>query len=272
MWKLFKQSLTTPLATGAYPTTPEPAGKEFRGQPKIDLERCTGCLACAKTCPTGALTGDNLGLELDLAKCIFCGVCQEKCSAGAVGLSQEFELAGKHRADFKQTFCFGEKPVGPDQDMDYLGHCLEKKIKRLFGRSLHIRHLDTGSCNGCDWEINCLLNPVHDIQRFGFDFVASPRHADVLFCTGPVTAHLEQAVKRTYAAVPSPKLVAAVGTCACSGGIYKDGYAVLGGVDKVLPVDIFIPGCPPRPQAIIYGLMVALDKLEQKIARSTFTK
>jgi len=142
---------------------------------------------------------------------------------------------------------------------------LRERIARTFRRSLQIRHLDVGSSNGCDWEINALLNPVYDVQRFGIDFVASPRHADLLLVTGPVTRHLEPALWATYEATPDPKLVVAVGACACSGGVVADSYATAGGVDRRLPVDVYIPGCPPRPQAILHGLLLALDRREQKV-------
>ena len=142
---------------------------------------------------------------------------------------------------------------------------LRERIARTFRRSLQIRHLDVGSSNGCDWEINALLNPVYDVQRFGIDFVASPRHADLLLVTGPVTRHLEPALWATYEATPDPKLVVAVGACACSGGVVADSYATAGGVDRRLPVDVYIPGCPPRPEAILHGLLLALDRREQKV-------
>ena len=142
---------------------------------------------------------------------------------------------------------------------------LRERIARTFRRSLQIRHLDVGSSNGCDWEINALLNPVYDLQRFGIDFVASPRHADLLLVTGAVTRHLEPALWATYEATPDPKLVVAIGACACSGGIVGGGYATAGGVDQRVPVDVYVPGCPPRPQAILHGLLLALDRREQKV-------
>ncbi len=152
-----------------------------------------------------------------------------------------------------------------DPDAQVLGARLRERIGRLFRRSLHIRHLDLGSSNGCDWEINALLNPVYDVQRFGIDFVASPRHADLLLVTGPVTRHLEPALWATYEATPDPKLVVAVGACACSGGVVAESYATAGGVDQRVPVDVYIPGCPPRPQAILHGLLLALDRRDPKV-------
>ncbi len=147
-----------------------------------------------------------------------------------------------------------------------------ERMKRVLGKSVHIRHVDSGSCNGCDWEMTHLLNSIYDVQRLGFDFVASPRHADFLMVTGGVTRNLEVALRRTYAATPEPRVVVAVGTCACSGGVFQDSYAVTGGVDKIVPVQVYIPGCPPRPQALIQGLMLALDKIEQKSNPTTIAR
>jgi len=155
-----------------------------------------------------------------------------------------------------------DDPSGTNDD---LASRLTIRIQRLLRRSLHVRHLDAGSCNGCDWEIQALLGPVYDIQRLGIDIVASPRHADLLLVTGSVTRHLEQAARLTYDAMPNPRLVVAVGACACGGGVLQGSYCTAGGVPNVLPVDVFIPGCPPRPQALIHGLLVALDRLEPRL-------
>ena len=142
------------------------------------------------------------------------------------------------------------------------GQQLEQRIRTVLGRSLHIRHLDSGSCNGCDFEMSMLLSPIYDIQRFGVDFVASPRHADMLMITGGVTRHLEEAVRKTYRAAAAPKVVLAVGSCACGGGIVGHSYANHGGVDQIVPVMVYIPGCPPRPQALIEGILSALDRCD----------
>lgn len=134
------------------------------------------------------------------------------------------------------------------------------KIKQCFGRSLHIRHVDSGSCNGCEFETTALMNPVYDIQRFGIDFVASPRHADILLVTGGVTRNLEEALRKTYEAVAQPKILVAIGACACGGGMFGSTYANLGGVDKIFPVSVYVPGCPPRPEAILEGILHAIDR------------
>jgi len=154
-----------------------------------------------------------------------------------------------------------------EAEIEIMGKRMNDKINKIFGRSLHIREVDAGSCNACEVEVNALSNPIYDIERFGLHIVASPRHADMLLVTGPVTRNMELALLKTYNATPSPKLVAAMGSCACNGGIFGDTYASGGGVDKIIPVDVYIPGCPPRPQAVIFGIMVVLDKLEQKMGR-----
>jgi len=137
----------------------------------------------------------------------------------------------------------------------------QKKVDTIFGRSLRIRQIDAGSCNACEWECTALTNPIYDIQRFGIDFVASPRHADMLLVTGPVSRQMEFALKRTTIATPEPRLVVACGDCAKDGGIYKGSYAVANGVGNVIPVDAVIPGCPPTPTAIILALSEIIDKV-----------
>jgi Ni,Fe-hydrogenase III small subunit len=139
-----------------------------------------------------------------------------------------------------------------------------ERRQNLLGRSLAIRQVDAGSCNGCEQEIVALNNPVHDIQRFGIHFVASPRHADMLLVTGPVTRNMELALRKTLAATPDPKVVVAVGACGISGGIFGTNYASMGGVDAVIPVDVYIPGCPPRPEALLQGILLALGRVRQR--------
>lgn len=155
------------------------------------------------------------------------------------------------------------------ENLEALGAELRARIMRLYGRSFHLRELDAGSCNGCEIEVGQLLSPFYDLQRFGIDFVASPRHADALLVTGPVSRHLEPALRDTLLATPDPKLVIALGACACSGGLFGENYASYGGVDKITPVDVYIPGCPPRPYAILHGLLLAIDRAECRQADSS---
>jgi Ni,Fe-hydrogenase III small subunit len=140
---------------------------------------------------------------------------------------------------------------------------VSERIARVLGRSLAIREVDAGSCNGCELEISALNNPIYDLERLGVHFVASPRHADMLLVTGPVTRNMELALWKTYQATADPKVVVAVGACGISGGIFGRNYATVGGVNEVVPVDVYIPGCPPRPEALLYGILLAVGRFKQ---------
>jgi Ni,Fe-hydrogenase III small subunit len=148
----------------------------------------------------------------------------------------------------------------PDADVAMLQRELQEQIARVFGRALAIRHVDAGSCNGCELEIQALHNPYYNLEGMGIRFVASPRHADALLVTGPVSRHMAQALRRTYEATPEPKLVIAVGDCGACGGVFGESYASLGAVANVIPVDVAIPGCPPTPTALLQGILAAISK------------
>src|SRR5262245_36441067 len=150
-------------------------------------------------------------------------------------------------------------PAPAEAAIGELAAAVERKARRKLGRSLSIRQVDAGSCNGCELEIHALNNAFYDLERFGIRFVASPRHADVLLVTGPVTKNMREALERTYAATPAPKWVVAVGDCAIDGGVFAESYAVVGAVSKVIPVDLHIRGCPPRPAQLLEGLLRLLD-------------
>jgi Ni,Fe-hydrogenase III small subunit len=150
------------------------------------------------------------------------------------------------------------EPPATDGQLECLGHQLGEEVRRRFGRSLHIRQVDAGSCNGCELEISGLTGPHYDLERFGLHFVASPRHADCLLVTGPVTRNMAEALRRTWAATPDPKIVIAAGDCARDCGIFAGSYAVVGGVAAVVPVDMVIPGCPPSPAALLAGLLAVI--------------
>jgi Ni,Fe-hydrogenase III small subunit len=152
------------------------------------------------------------------------------------------------------------RPAPDEAALAELAQSLERVSRRRLGRSLSIREVDAGSCNGCELEIHALNNPFYDLERFGLRFVASPRHADVLLVTGPVTKNMREALERTYAATPDPKWVVAVGDCALDGGIFAGGYACVGGVSVVVPVDLHVRGCPPNPTALLQGLLALLEK------------
>src|SRR5437879_10367524 len=168
---------------------------------------------------------------------------------------------------FQKIFKTGivTEPLGPDQaEIVQIVKQIDAKTKKLLGRALAIREVDAGSCNGCEIEITGLTSPVYDSERFGIHFVASPRHADMLLVTGPVTRNMEVPLRKTYEATPDPKLVVAVGDCAQTCGVFKGRYASAGSVDKVVPVDVFVHGCPPEPADILRGILAALDRLPKK--------
>jgi Ni,Fe-hydrogenase III small subunit/formate hydrogenlyase subunit 6/NADH:ubiquinone oxidoreductase subunit I len=269
MLNVLRESLRTKRRTIAYPDVPDLAPPAYRGRPAIDPDACQCAGQCVAVCPSGAITltetvPETARWQLDLARCVFCGLCAEACPHDAITITNDYELAARSRSDLVSGVTYG-----PDAPLDAIpapdAERLHRRIDGLLRRSLHIRHCDAGSENSCDWEISALLNPVYDVQRLGIDFVASPRHADLLLVTGAVTRHLEPAMRAAYEAMPEPRLVVAVGDEACSGGILQGSYAVRGGVDQCLPVDVYIPGDPPRPQALIQGLLVALDRLEPKV-------
>ena len=281
MFEILRKSLATGVVTTAYPQLPEIREKSCaRGRPQIDFGNWKDARPAAAACPTGALSyTDHNGTRttmLDLAKCTFCGLCAE--ADKAIRMTNQCELAARSRSSLITTIDYELKPdathgrllkPGPNAqnaetgapDITVLGAELKTRIHKVLGRSLHIREVDAGSCNGCEVEIVGLNSPVYDIERFGIHFVASPRHADMLLVTGPVSRNMELALRKTYEATPEPRLVVAVGACGCSGGIFGQNYATLGGVDKVLPVDVYIPGCPPNPHALLRGILLAVGRL-----------
>lgn len=208
-------------------------------------------------CPTKALSKKDDSMTLDNGKCIMCGHCAK---AAPELIKIENKPANPARTK-NQLVQYSVKENLSEKSYEQMGAVLLEKIRKLFGRSLAIREVDAGSCNGCEIEITALNNPIYDIERFGIHFVSSPRHADVLLVTGPASRNMETALLRTYEATPSPKIVVAVGACACSGGIFGDTYATTGGIDKIVPVDVYIPGCPPRPEVLIRGLLLAVDRM-----------
>lgn len=261
MFNIFKKIIQYPRVTMNYPEAPFDA-RYFEGAPVVRESGCNQCGECVRRCPSGAVVlepGQNQP-QIDLGRCLFCTLCGEVCPTGAIEISHQFELAAKNR----EALRIGLTPVvrdDPDGSAEAMAREVQAKARRLFGRSLQIREVDAGSCNGCDYEVNALNNPFNDLERFGFHFVASPRHADMLLVTGPAARNMQEALVKTYEATPDPKLVVAVGACACSGGIFRDSYAALEGISSLIPVDVYVPGCPPRPQAIIYGILKALDRV-----------
>lgn len=223
----------------------------FRGLPKIDSAACgEGCGQCQATCPTGALSL-NGAPTIDMGKCVFCPECSASCPTGAVTMTREHRLSSTAR----EGLIVG--PGSPPPAVEAL--CGE--LMALFGKSLKLRQVSAGGCNGCEAELIVTGTLVFDLSRFGVSFVASPRHADALVVTGPVSDNMKLALMKTYAALPAPKLVIACGACAISGGIFRGNEEVSDGVGGLLPVDLWIPGCPPHPWTIVDGIVRLLGRL-----------
>ena len=237
--------------TIGYPAQVPPLPDRFRGLPVVDSSRCPdGCRECVTACPTDAITIDDRGFRMDLGRCLFCTDCSEACPEGAITYSTDHRLATRTREDLVH-----------DGRALQLAAALDEKSRRLFGRSLKLRQVCAGGSGATEADLNVLGTVVFDLGRFGIQFVASPRHADGLVVTGPVTENMRTALLETYAAIPAPKLVIAVGTAAISGSVFRDGPEVHNGVAGLLPVDLFIPGWPPHPLTILDGLLRLLGRL-----------
>jgi Ni,Fe-hydrogenase III small subunit/ferredoxin len=235
-----------------YPAQVPALPDRFRGLPVVDTSRCPdGCRACVEACPTDAITIDDRGFRLDLGRCLFCTDCVEACPEGAIRHSQEHRLAARSREDLVY-----------DGRTLKLATALDEKSRRLFGRSLKLRQVSAGGSGASEADLNVLGTIVFDLGRFGIQFVASPRHADGMVVTGPVSENMRLAMLETYAAIPAPKLVIAVGADAISGGLFRGHPEVHDGCGSLVPVDLFIPGWPPHPLTILDGLLRLLGRIE----------
>lgn len=244
--------------TMAYPAAPPPPLPDRHGGAlRLDATACAeGCRACLPVCPTEALRHPEAGpLALDLGRCIFCHACIDVCPEGAIVATQDHRMAVRERDDL----ILG----APGQEELRLAAALDGKLLKMFGRSLRLRQVSAGGCNACEADVNVLGTIGWDLGRFGIQFVASPRHADGLLITGPVTQNMRLALRTAWDAIPEPKIVIAVGACAIAGGPFVGHPEVNDGVGDVVPVDLYIPGCPPHPLTILDGLLRLLDRLDR---------
>jgi Ni,Fe-hydrogenase III small subunit/Pyruvate/2-oxoacid:ferredoxin oxidoreductase delta subunit len=223
----------------------------FRGRPRIESSLCPEqCRRCADSCPTDALIVTSDRLSVDLGRCLFCGECSMVCPEKAISFTRDYRLATRKR---------GELITGGNELL--LATALQEESRRLFGRSLKLREVSAAGCNACEADVNVLNTVVFDLGRFGIQFVASPRHADGVMVTGCVSRNMLLGLKKTYEAVPDPKIVIAVGACAISGGPFIDHPEIHNGIESILPVDLYIPGCPPHPITLLDGLLRLLGRI-----------
>jgi len=254
LWTLF--GLEKGKATPAWPRGEDDGQEGVLGMPRFTPEACAAdCDACAAVCPTQAIgvVQSEVGperLTVDYGRCVACQLCVEACPGEAVQPSEDWAFGVRDRADLMLDGEAASPPAnGPGRE---------------FRRSLHIRHVDAGSCNGCESELQALNNPFYNLHRFGIFFTPSPRFADLLLVTGPITDAMREPLQRAYEAMPEPRWVMAMGTCAVSGGVAGGGVCA-NGLEGILPVDLYLPGCPPNPAAMIEALLMFQGRLPQRV-------
>ncbi|MEJ2690034.1 MAG: hydrogenase [Deltaproteobacteria bacterium] len=249
MLGILNERLRQGYRTSSFPRTEPVLPPRFRGRPRLDPARCTaGCNACLTGCPFEAVQRSGDSLRIDLGCCLFCADCPA-CPYGAISFTVDYRLATRQR----RNLVYNGRELA-------LAGALEKRMLALFGRSLKLRQVSAAGCNGCEADVNVLNTLVFDLGRFGIQFVASPRHADGILVTGPVSENMRAALFATWEAIPAPKLVIAAGACAIDGGPWRNSPEGHNGERALLPVDLFSPGCPPHPSPTLDGLLRLLDK------------
>ena len=249
MYNIIKSRILQGCRTLPFPVAQESLPERFRGLPSVGAKPCAkGCQKCLTACPVQAIHTDKV--QIDLGRCIFCGQCVEICPQKKITFTRDYRLAGRTRDSLLVL-----------EDQRPIMEPLQGEKYKLFHRSLKLRQVSAGGCNACEADINVLNTLAFDLGRFGIQFVASPRHADGLLVTGPVTQNMHKALLKTWKAVAAPKILIATGSCAISGGLFRDAAEVHNGVEGLLPVDLYIPGCPPNPWTILDGLVRLIGKV-----------
>ena len=249
MLKALSARLFQGYRTGKFPDAPPSLPDRFAGRPEIQPEKCNGCGLCRENCPVGAVQLKDGHPVIDTGRCIFCRDCERSCSAGAVRLGREYRMAAMTR---ERLLADGQlyEPERPT-DREFLKFC---------GKSLKIRQISAGGCAACELDFNVLGTLAWDMGRFGIQVVASPRHADCILVTGPVSRNMLLALKKGYDAAPRPVWVIASGACAISGGIYADSPECSVGVEEILKPDLYVPGCPPHPTTLLEGILRLMNR------------
>ena len=249
MLHIIKERIRQKYRTLDYPRQQPVLSPRFMGRPSLTPVNCDGCTACYAACPTGGLLPTEGAPDgtptLDMGRCTFCGACRDACPRQAIAFTGEHRMAVFRREDLL---------VVPGQSTPLAAGPSTPGKFSLFRRSLKLRQVSAAGCNACEADSNVLTTLVFDLGRFGIDFVASPRHADGIAVTGPVSENMRLALLDTFKATPQPRIVIAVGACAISGGLFRESDQCNRGVSELLPVDLYIPGCPPNPWTILDGL------------------
>jgi len=229
--------------TTKYPKVKIDLPPRYRGRPQIHKDVSKDVLAqCVESCPQDAIDAENR--LIDMGRCVFCGTCERVSKGRFVSFTQDFEISVANKEHLMTN---GTLPSLADHSKQH--------FKKLFGRSLQLRQVSAGGCNACEADLNVLATPFFDLARFGINFVASPRHSDGIVVTGPVSRNMKKALLTTFEAVPDPKVVIAVGSCTLTGGPFRGSSEITEGLDSLIPVDLFIPGCPPHPLTNLHALL-----------------
>ncbi|MCP3874167.1 MAG: hydrogenase [Desulfobacteraceae bacterium] len=243
MFTTLKNRFEQGYRTCNYPKEKPAVFERYRGRPVIQKDVSSEIVeTCANACPQDAIVVDQK--KIDMGRCVFCGTCERVSKGAFVKFTGDFEISTSQKADLLT-----------DGDLPALAEHSKQHFKKLFGRSLQLRQISAAGCNACEADLNVLATPFFDLARFGINFVASPRHADGIVVTGPISKNMKTATLQTYEAVADPKVVIAVGSCTITGGPFLGSPEITEGLDSILPVDLFIPGCPPHPLTNLHALL-----------------